>query len=153
MKSLIRFAGAPRKNFPDRKALRICLTETARKWGFEKFSLQYVFVNDSELLEINREFLGHEDFTDIITFNLADQKNEMEGEIYISKDRVLENANTLGLPQEQEFCRVIAHGLLHLCGLNDKTKIEKAGMQQAENQFILDFSKLLSTDRMVQEAS
>jgi probable rRNA maturation factor len=136
MRSLIRFAGAPVKNFPNRNILRSCLAQTALAYGFRKFSLQYVFLNDEELLEINQEFLGHDELTDIITFNMADQENEIEGEIYISKERVLENAETLGLPAEQEFCRVIAHGLLHLCGLKDKNPDQAELMRKAEDKFL-----------------
>lgn len=136
MKSLIRFAGAPRKNFPDLKKLRFCLKETARLNGISSIILQYVFVSDEELLKINQEYLNHDEYTDIITFDLSECKEEIEGEIYISRDRIIENAQQLGLTAEAEFGRVIAHGLLHLCGFDDKTSAAKSEMTAAEEAFL-----------------
>jgi rRNA maturation RNase YbeY len=136
VKTSIRFAGAPRNSFPNRITLKSCLQETAMSMNFRKITLQYVFVDDEQLLKINQEYLGHDDYTDIITFNLSDKPSEIEGEIYISKDRVKENADGLNVALTDEFCRVMAHGLLHLCGLKDKTKAEKMAMRQAEDSFL-----------------
>ena len=135
----IRFSQAPSKNFPDRKLLRTCLEETAQKHNFSIRLLQYVFVSDEELLEMNRDFLAHDYYTDIITFDLSEIEGEIEGEIYISRDRVRENAANAKVTIEDEFCRVIAHGLLHLCGLKDKSKEEQVLMKKSEDAFIKQF--------------
>ena len=137
----IRFSQAPAKNFPDRKLLRTCLEETAQKHNFKITLLQYVFVSDEELLEMNRDFLAHDYYTDIITFDLSEIEGEIEGEIYISRDRVKENADTAKVTIEDEFCRVIAHGLLHLCGLKDKSKEEQTLMRESEDAFIGQFKQ------------
>ena len=135
----IRFSQAPVKNFPDRKLLRTCLEETAQKHNFSIRLLQYVFVSDEELLEMNRDFLAHDYYTDIITFDLSEIEGEIEGEIYISRDRVRENADNAKVSVDDEFCRVIAHGLLHLCGLKDKSKEEQTLMRESEDAFLTLF--------------
>ena len=101
-------------------------------------SLQYVFCSDEYLLGINQQFLQHDDFTDIITFDLrADHKGPIEGEIYISTDRVADNALSLGLAFREEMLRVIFHGVLHLCGYKDKRKADKAVMRAKEEEYLL----------------
>jgi rRNA maturation RNase YbeY len=136
-KNSIRFSAAPRKNFPSRDRMKACLTQTAHRFGIERFQLQYIFVDDEALLEMNRNFLQHDYYTDIITFNLSESVDFLEGEIYISFDRIHENARINFVPVEEEFCRVMAHGLLHLCGLNDHSASEKAKMREAEEAFLL----------------
>jgi len=98
-------------------------------------SLDYIFVDDEYLLKINQEYLNHDTLTDIITFNLGDEK-QIEGEIYISSERVAENATKLNLPYALELNRVIIHGLLHLFGYNDHTSIEKALMRSKEDEYL-----------------
>ncbi len=95
-------------------------------------SLNYVFCSDKRLLEINRKFLNHNYYTDIISFDLA-LKTGVEGEVYISTDRVRKNASTLGLPFKSEIHRVIFHGVLHLCGYKDQTKKDQLQMRQEED--------------------
>jgi len=136
LKSIIRFSRAPRKDFPELKKLRFCLKETARLNGISSIILQYVFISDEELIKINQKYLNHDEYTDIITFDLSDSSEEIEGEIYISRDRIIENAKQLGLTTESEFARVIAHGLLHLCGFDDKTSAAKSEMTAAEEAFL-----------------
>jgi rRNA maturation RNase YbeY len=97
-------------------------------------SLQYVFCSDTYLLEINQQFLQHDTYTDIITFELSEIPGETVGEIYISIDRVRENAKKFEVSEEQELHRVIFHGALHLCGYKDKTKIEAAKMREMEDE-------------------
>ena len=96
-------------------------------------SLTYVFCSDEYLLEINQGFLQHDFYTDIITFDYS-TKTEVESEIYISVDRVKENALVLKVPFEQELHRVMVHGVLHLCGLKDKTKAQQADMRAEEDK-------------------
>jgi rRNA maturation RNase YbeY len=93
------------------------------------------------LLQINQSFLGHDDFTDIITFDFSEHNNRhIEGEIYISIDRVVENAMHLGLAFEEEILRVIFHGALHLCGFMDKTEAERAVMTAKEDFYLQMFA-------------
>ena len=96
-------------------------------------SLTYIFCSDDYLLEINQGFLQHDFYTDIITFDYS-TKTEVESEIYISVDRVKENASVLKVPFEQELHRVMVHGVLHLCGMKDKAKAQQADMRAEEDK-------------------
>jgi probable rRNA maturation factor len=104
--------------------------------------INYIFCDDTYLLEINRQYLNHDDYTDIITFpyHLADRP--IESDIFISTERVKENAESFGTSFDDELLRVMAHGLLHLLGYGDKDDISKAAMRKAEdysiNQFFSD---------------
>ena len=98
-------------------------------------SLNYIFCSDKSLLEINQEFLNHNYYTDILSFDLSDSKLT-EAEIYISIDRVKENARNLGISFKSELLRVIFHGALHLCGLGDKTSIEKKKIREKEDYYL-----------------
>ena len=104
--------------------------------------LQYVFCQDEYLLQINQSHLQHDYYTDIITFNLSDTLDETVGEIYISIDRVKENAKQHQTIFDQEILRVIFHGALHLCGYRDKTKREITIMRQKEEEYLLLFEKM-----------
>jgi rRNA maturation RNase YbeY len=104
-------------------------------------SLNYIFCSDNYLLGINQSFLKHDYFTDIITFNLSEIKTNIEGEIYISLDRVKDNAETLQTKEVDELLRVIFHGALHLCGYNDKKKTERLLMRKMEDHY-LDLFKI-----------
>ena len=89
------------------------------------------------MLEINRSFLQHDYFTDIITFDLGEKKGDLCSEIYISVPRVKENARSYGVSFYEELHRVMAHGILHLCGLKDKTAKQAQEMRNAEDQALL----------------
>lgn len=95
--------------------------------------LSFNFCSDKHLLSVNREFLDHDYYTDIITFNLNDGE-EISGDIYISIDRVKENARSVESTFHVELLRVMIHGVLHLCGYNDKTKKEIATMRKKEDE-------------------
>lgn len=99
-------------------------------------TLNYVFCSDEYLLDINRRFLKHDTYTDIVTFNLTNDKNKVEAEIYISVERVKENAKTLHVSFKNELHRVIFHGALHLCGYKDKLKTEKQTMRELEDHYL-----------------
>ena len=100
-------------------------------------SLNIIFCSDEKLLGINKQFLQHDYFTDIITFNLAEKYSKnIEGEIYISIDRVRDNYIIYGTSLEQELHRVIFHGVLHLCGYRDDTKLTKVKMILKENFYL-----------------
>lgn len=104
-------------------------------------SITYVFCSDAFLLQINRDFLQHDYYTDIISFGLAEKGEPVEAEIYISLDRVKDNALTLGTTYRNETLRVIFHGALHLCGYTDKKKQEIALMRQKEEEYLHLFEK------------
>ena len=106
-------------------------------------SLTYVFCSDEYLLQMNREFLGHDYYTDIITFGLSGKGEPIEAEIYISLERVKENAKTLGTKYQTELRRVLFHGALHLCGYKDKKKSEIVLMRSKEDQYLRLFEKTL----------
>lgn len=99
-------------------------------------TLHYIFCTDEELLEINRKFLHHDTYTDIITFDLSENPREKNGEIYISTERVRENAGKFGVSFASELHRVIFHGALHLCGYDDKKKADRQKMRQKEDQYL-----------------
>ena len=107
-------------------------------------TVTYVFCSDSFLLAMNRDFLQHDYYTDIITFGLSEKGEPVEAEIYISLDRVKDNAATLGTTYKQETLRVIFHGALHLCGYRDKKKSEIAIMRNKEDQYLRLFEKKLN---------
>lgn len=96
-------------------------------------SINYIFCDDDYLLNINKEFLKHKTLTDIITFDNSEGIN-LSGEIYISIDRVKENAANYAPSFNDELRRVMVHGVLHLCGYKDKSKIESSLMRKKENQ-------------------
>lgn len=95
--------------------------------------VSFIFCSDQYLLQINRKYLNHDYFTDIITFNY-NSDNELSGDIFISIDTVRENANEYKVSFSDELRRVIIHGILHLVGFDDKTKVEKQIMRQKEEE-------------------
>jgi len=119
----------------DRIALKSFLVSLFKREGKQLTSLDIIFCSDQRLLAINQDFLGHNYYTDIITFNLG-SNTAIEGEIYISVDRVRENA--LGLKEnfKTELHRVIFHGALHLCGFKDKSPREITVMRQKEAEYL-----------------
>lgn len=108
------------------------LGEVAASHGRRIGNVNYLFCDDKEILRVNREFLGHDYFTDIITFDYS-HRDRVGGDIFISLDTVASNADELGEKRESELLRVIAHGVLHLCGIDDKGPGEREIMEAAEN--------------------
>lgn len=104
-------------------------------------NLSYIFCSDEHLLTINKNFLKHDFYTDVITFDLSSSKNEIEGEIYISVDRIKDNAKTEGVSFKEELHRVIFHGALHLCGYKDKKIRERVEMRKKEDYYLLGYMK------------
>lgn len=99
--------------------------------------VNFIFCSDEKIRSINKESLDHDYYTDIITFDLRSDKGPLIADIYISIDRVKDNAQMLGLDFEEELCRVMIHGILHLLGYNDKTDQEKEQMTNKENELLL----------------
>lgn len=115
------------------------IKNTSISEGYEISELNYIFCNDEYLLEINKQYLDHDYFTDIITFDNSEEDNVIEGDIYISVDRVRENAATFHADFETEMRRVLIHGLLHLMGYDDTDEKLKAAMRAKEDQYLLLF--------------
>jgi len=124
-----------------RTKLKSFINSLFKKEGRSLNELSYVFCSDEYLLHINRQFLNHDYYTDIITFDISDNKQEIKGEIYISIDRVKDNAKQLDQSTQTELLRVIFHGALHLCGYKDKSKLQQAEMRQKENHYLSKFHK------------
>ena len=119
----------------DRRKLSSYLQSLIRrqKTQVKDVQLVYVFCDDDYLVEINMDYLNHATLTDIITFDLSEEPETMQGEVYISTERVRENAGKYKVTYEMELHRVIFHGALHLCGFKDKKKADKERMRQEEN--------------------
>ena len=109
----------------------LCLKEN-KKLGF----INCVFCSDEYLVEINKKYLKNDYYTDIITFDHKDSEDNVEGDLYISAERIKENAKNFRVTTEEELVRVIIHGVLHLIGYKDKSKKEKVIMTQKENKYI-----------------
>ena len=109
------------------------IRKVAASYGKKVGEIGYLFVDDEKILEVNNQFLGHDYYTDIITFDYCEDKT-ISGDIYISVDTVFTNADKYGRPYDEELHRVIIHGILHLCGINDKGQGEREIMEAAEDK-------------------
>ena len=116
-----------------RKDTTAWIKAVAQSYGKKVGEVGYMFVNDEKILEINNEYLGHDYYTDVITFDY-DEGDVVNGDIVISLDTVRTNAELFDKAFEDELYRVIIHGILHLCGLNDKGPGEREIMEKAENK-------------------
>ena len=105
----------------------------AASYGKKVGEIAYIFVDDEEILRVNREYLQHDYYTDIITFDYT-EGDTISGDLFISLDTVRTNAEQFGKPYEEELHRVIIHGILHLCGINDKGPGEREQMEAAEDR-------------------
>ena len=114
------------------------LNEVAKQEGKKILELSYVFCSDNYLLQINQEYLNHDTLTDIVTFDNSENPKKIEGDIFISIDRVRENGEKLGT-SETELKRVMVHGLLHLLGYTDKKKEDKTVMTEKEDFYIKQY--------------
>lgn len=134
----------PIRWFRNRTSMKETLQKLFKKEGQLLEKLDVVFCSDEYLLQINRAFLNHDTYTDIITFDLANRKDfaalgkklPVVGELYISIDRILENAQIFGVDRTTELNRVIFHGCLHLCGYGDKKKKEIEVMRGKEAYYL-----------------
>ncbi|MCC7503975.1 MAG: rRNA maturation RNase YbeY [Saprospiraceae bacterium] len=122
-------------DLPDSEGLTAWLLGIARNEGKPFFEVNYIFCSDEYLRKVNVEYLDHDYYTDIITFPYG-EPGEIHGDLFISSERVAENAQTLGVPFLQELCRVMAHGVLHLAGYGDKAPEEEALMRQKEDFYL-----------------
>lgn len=127
--------------FSEKIKIRRFIDYLFEKEGIPLKRINYIFCDDEFLLGINQCFLKHDVYTDIITFDLSEENSAITGEVYISIDRIKENAKFFRTATKEELLRVIIHGALHLCGYNDKKKAEKELMRNMENEFIALFLK------------
>ncbi len=127
------------KILTSRSALKYFLPKIFQHHKKRLKSLNYIFCTDEYLLDINRSNLKHNYFTDIITFNFSANPLLIEGEIYISTDRVRDNAAKIGVTIKEELHRVIFHGALHLCGYRDKSSHQKKIMRKAEDDLLVKY--------------
>ena len=133
----------PEKNYriEDRRGLKQAISELFWKERREVGRINYIFCSDEYLLLINRQYLNHDYYTDIITFDLSSDPANVVSDIYVSVDRVSENAKTLGIPRSRELVRVIFHGALHLCGYKDKSRSDISVMRRKENYYLKQYFK------------
>lgn len=134
---MIRFSGLPKtlKNFPS-DLFKQWLKEVVCKEKFSVGDIFYIFCDDDYLIEINKKFLNHDNYTDIITFSTSKKNNIISGEIYISIERVKENSKNRNDTFISEVARVMVHGILHLMGYGDHAPDEKNEMRQKENNYL-----------------
>ncbi len=131
----ISFHGKVSKLKPiNRDLLKLVLHSTAENHGFRIKKVRYILVDDAEILQINNDFLQHDYYTDIITFDLSEMPGKIEAEIYISYDTVLSNSEKFQTSFEHELLRVLFHGMLHLLGFSDKSPKQQKQMRSMEDQ-------------------
>jgi probable rRNA maturation factor len=120
----------------NKTAVRKWITETIVAEGFKLAELTYVFCSDQDLLQINQQYLNHDTYTDIITFDNSDENSTIAGDIFISIERIKENAAKFAVTEAQELHRVIIHGALHLLGYKDKSVADKKKMTLKEDYYL-----------------
>jgi probable rRNA maturation factor len=138
---MINFFCNSSEKIKDKAKLKIWIKKSIQNENFKVGSINYIFCTDEYLLDVNKKFLNHDYFTDIITFDYT-EKPIISGDLFISTERVLENAKQLNLPFENELKRVMIHGIIHLFGYQDKTKKEKETMTEKENLYLHFFDEL-----------
>ncbi len=124
-----------------RNKLKVFIIDVFKNESQQFDCLDIIFCSDEYLLKINQDFLKHDYYTDIITFDLSPSSLPTQGEIYISVERVKENAINLNQSFEEEMHRIIFHGVLHLCGYKDKSKADKAKMTNREDYYLSKYRK------------
>jgi len=135
------FTGDRKFTFQNKQSVKDFLELIFKKEKIALKQITYIFCSDEFLLKMNYDFLQHDYYTDIITFGLSEKNKPVEAEIYISIDRVKDNAKQLGLLYKTEMLRVLFHGALHLCGYKDKTKSEILTMRAKEERYLLLYNK------------
>lgn len=130
----------------DESLIRRWIDAVARDFGKSVGDVSYIFCDDEKIIEVNRQYLQHDYFTDIITFDYS-RLHRISGDMFISLDTVRSNAEGLGCDYGTELYRVIIHGILHLCGVNDKGVEERAIMEAHENKALALLSELQNTTR------
>ncbi len=132
-----------RYRLPEKRRTTAWLHAVAEAEGYAAGELNYIFCSAERLLAMNREFLGHDYFTDVITFDYSDRRHTrvVSGDIFIDVETVADNARIYGSTRLEEMRRVVVHGLLHLCGQKDKTPRTNAQMHRKENKYLKFWSE------------
>jgi probable rRNA maturation factor len=119
----------------NKNKIRQWIVEAIKNEGKKIGDITYIFCSDEYLLGMNQQYLHHDDFTDVITFDYT-EKDRVSGDIFISVERILDNSTQLKTEIDDELHRVMIHGVLHLCGYKDKKPVERANMTKKENQYL-----------------
>ncbi len=122
----------------NKTAVRKWLTDTVIAEGFKLNELNYIFCSDEYLLQINQQYLDHDTYTDIITFDNSEEEGIIVGDIFISIERIKENAAKFSVTEAQELHRVMVHGALHLLGYKDKSATDKKKMTLKEDHYLAE---------------
>lgn len=117
------------------------LKDLVKEQGFNLGELNYIFLNDKGLHKINLEYLNHDTYTDIITFDNSEEEDMIEGDIFVSIERIAENAKKFKVNFETELTRVMAHGVLHLCGYLDKKPEDVKLMREMEDKYVAKYGE------------
>lgn len=121
----------------EKQKVREWIGTTTKNEGFKRISeLNFIFCSDEYLLDINKQYLNHDTYTDIVTFDSSEDEDAIAGDIFISVDRIRENAGKFEVTDRDELHRVIIHGVLHLCGYHDKKKEDRERMTEKENEYL-----------------
>ena len=128
----------------NRAALKAFIEKAIKKEGLHIETLQYIFCSDKYILGINKSYLQHDYYTDIISFDLSETKGKLIGEVYISIDRVKDNAQTHKTSLKEELLRVIFHGALHFCGYKDKKPADIKKMRAQEDKWLKSYLKSIA---------
>ena len=133
-------------SLPKKRLTSAWLKSLAEQEGYKLGEVNYIFCSAEHLLEMNRQFLGHDYFTDVITFDYSDRKGEkvVSGDVFIDVETVADNARIYGATKLQEMRRILAHGLLHLCGQKDKTPTAERQMHRKEDKYLAQLTTLLA---------
>lgn len=127
-----------RYRLPQKRLTAQWLGEVARSEGYTLGEVSFIFCSARRLIEMNRQFLGHDYFTDVITFDYSDRRGSrtLSGDVFIDVETVADNARQYGAAPLQEMRRVVVHGVLHLCGQRDKTPRTNAQMHRKEDKYL-----------------
>ncbi|MHA4893794.1 rRNA maturation RNase YbeY [Pedobacter sp. PWIIR3] len=140
------FAEETNYQLKQKRGLKAWIKATIVAEGYRLTELNFILCSDAYLLRMNQDYLQHDTYTDVITFDNSEVLKTIVGDIFISIDRIKENAGTLNVSVREELCRVMVHGTLHLLGYKDKTKAAKALMTEKEDFYL---SKLSDTEATV----
>lgn len=137
LKDILFFAEDTDYILKQKQKLREWMYATIKEEGFRRVGeLNMVLCSDAYLLEINQQYLNHDTYTDIVTFDSSEQEDQISGDIFISVDRTRENAQKFSVSEADELHRVFIHGVLHLCGYLDKSKADKTLMTAKEDYYL-----------------
>lgn len=133
---------------PEKRRTAAWLKEVAEAEGYRLGDVNYIFCSAARLLEMNKEFLGHDYFTDIITFDYSDLKGSgvVSGDIFIDVETVADNARIYGATAREEMLRVVVHGVLHLCGQKDKSPRAEKQMHRKEDKYLALYKQMFAPE-------